>query len=185
MTAKPMTARERRLVAILLLVAMCAFLWLGVVAPVMHGFAARADERARLAQSYANNVRLIDRIGALRATAEQQRMRARDYAIRAGQPDAAGEMLRKRLSDAITRSGGQLRLVQGTVAPAGWVRAVAQAQMSHTQLIALLDTLGTTPPYIVFETLDIAADRAVVSGTLDLMDVKIEISAPYAVGPAR
>ncbi len=65
--------RERRLVAILILIALIALGWLAIVSPILSGFEARAAERERLTLVQASNERLIDNVARLRRTAEAQR----------------------------------------------------------------------------------------------------------------
>ena len=74
--------RERRLVAILILIALIALGWLAVAAPILSGFETRAAERERLALVQASNQRLIDNVAQLRRQAEAQRAdRARFHLI--------------------------------------------------------------------------------------------------------
>ena len=72
---KPLSPRERKLVAVALLLGVIALIWIALLQPVLDGFTERAEQRAELADRYAQNERLIGRIGQLRRVAEQQRLR--------------------------------------------------------------------------------------------------------------
>ena len=182
---KQMTPRERRLVAIGLLVAALAVVWLGLIQPLRAGFADRAERRAELAAQHARNQRLIARTASLRRTAEALRDRQSEFAVRAPDAEQGAEILRQRLEDSLTRAGGQLRSSETAEAPAGWVRASLSAESSHEQMIDLLQRLQTETPYLVIESLSIGADRALNSNRADLLHVKLEAALPLAPSQPR
>lgn len=173
---KQLTAREQKLAAIGLLVAAFALVWLGLVMPVYGSFAANADRRTELRLQYVQNERLIARTSALRRAAEEQRRLKSLYALDAPNTEQASERLKERLEASLVKAGGELRATESIEAPAGWVRASATALVSNEQLAAWLALLNNEQPYLAMESLTIVADRALNSGRLDLMDVKIEVS---------
>ena len=173
---KPLTARERKLVAIGLLFAAFAIFWLGLVSPIYGIFSANAERRAELQQNYTQNERLIARITSLRRTAEEQRSFQSQYTIKAANAEQAGELLKERLETSLSKVGGELRSTESDTAQSGWAQASATALVSNEQLMAWLTMLNNEQPYLVVESLNIVADRALNSGRLDLMDVKIEVS---------
>lgn len=173
---KPMSARERKLVAVGLLVALIALLWLGLVQPIYGSFATNADRRAELRLQYIQNERLIARMSALRRAAEEQKRLRQLYALDAPNAEQGGELLKERLEASLAKAGGELRVTESVDAPSGWVRASATALVSNDELAAWISTLNNEQPYLVTESLTIVADRALNSGRLDLMDVKIEVS---------
>lgn len=177
---KPLTARERRLVAVGLLVALVALAWLGVVQPILAGFDTRAERRDSLILQYGQNERLIARIPALRRAAEQSRDMRREFAVDAANAEQASERLKERLEAALAKAGGELRATESAEAPAGWVRAGASATVSNDQLVRWLAALRNEPPYLAMESLTISADRALNSNHLDLMDVQVEAAIPFA-----
>lgn len=181
---KPLTVRERRLVAIGILVAVLALAWLGVVQPIVAGFGARAERREALIAQYGQNERLIGRIGRLRRAAEESRALRRDYAIDAPSAEQAGERLKERLEASLAKAGGELRATESAEAPAGWVRAGASAVVTNDQLVKWLAALANEPPYLAMESLTISADRALNSNHLDLMDVQVEAAIPFGPIPA-
>ena len=79
--------RERRLIAVLILVALIAFGWLAVLSPIISGFETRAAERERLALVQASNQRLIDNIARLRRQAEAQKADSARFHIIAPTPE--------------------------------------------------------------------------------------------------
>jgi general secretion pathway protein M len=182
---RTLSGRERKLVAIAILLGAIALVWLGLVQPLISGFSDRAERRAELSREYVQNERLIGRIAALRRAAEAQRAKAADYAIAAENAGQAGELLKTRLADSFGRAGGELRATDAVEPAAGWVRAGVTGVMSYDQLITLLDHLSQDPPYLVLDALSVNADRAVNSNNLDLMDVHLEASIPFAPAKPR
>lgn len=180
-----LSARERRLIAILILVAAIALLWLGVISPIATGFAERAEQRDRLAQVYANNSRLIASIGRLRKLAEVQRADSDRFHIVAPTLVAANEILKARLSDAVTDAGGQTRSVQEVEADPGRVGAWIEARMTLPQLVAVLGTLENRAPLLALSSLSVSADPAATSVRPDTLNVRIEASTWYDHAQSR
>ena len=104
---KPLNPRERKLVAIAILVALLAVVWAGAIAPLADGISARADRRQELLQVYAANDRLIGNIGHLRRVAEQQAGAQAPFVLGAADLDSANEALKERLSTTATALGGE------------------------------------------------------------------------------
>ncbi len=182
---KPQSPRERKLVAIALLLGLIALVWLGVIQPLVDGFSARAEQRAELADRYAQNERLIGRIAQLRKVAEEQRRQRTAYALPAPDAGQAAELLKERLAAALDKAGGELRETAAIEARAGWARASASGVVSNGQLLDWLAGLTAQQPYLVLESVTIGADRALNSNRADLMDVKLEASIPFAPAHAR
>lgn len=182
---KPLTARERRLVAVAIALALAALAWLGLVRPVLGGFVERTQQREQLAARFEQNERMIARIAMLRRAAEQQRRSAADFALPAASAEEGAELLRVRLGESLTAAGGELRSGEPIEAPAGWVRASAGGVMSYAQMVAWLERLGRERPYLVIETLVVGADRSINSNRLDQLDVNVEASIPLAATDPR
>lgn len=184
---RPLQPRERRLVAIGLLTAAVAAVWLGVVSPIVGGFVGRAQERQTLLAAWTRNQRVLAGIPVWRRQAEDQRRTAAAYAIVAPSPALAAEDLKSRVAKAAADQGGVVRSVevlQGD-APTGSVRIRADLLLTMTQLYAGLRRLETEDNYVVIEYLSVAADRAAQTGRLAPMDVRIELSAPVQPAKAR
>lgn len=182
---KPLSARERKLVAAALLLGAIALAWLAVAQPLLGGFSARAERRQELADQYAQNERLIARIPQLRRTAEDQRKQRAAIALAAPDAGQAAELLKERLETALTASGGELRGTEAIETRPGWARASASGVVSNDQLVGWLGSLSAQQPYLVLESLTIGADRAINSNHADLMDVKLEASIPLSSPHAR
>jgi len=182
---KPLSSRERKLVAIGLLIAALALVWLGLVQPIAGGFASRAGQREQLATQYAQNERLIARIAGLRRVAEEQRRSRSAFAIDAPNAEQASERLKERLEASLLKAGGELRATESVEAPPGWARASITALVTNEQLVDWLGRLANEPPYLSMESLTVGADRALNSNRLDLLDVKLEAAIPLGNTNAR
>lgn len=183
---RTLSDRERRLVAVLILIAVLTLVWAVLVWPYLAGFSARAEQRELLLREYQTNQRLIGSVGRLTRQAEKQRTVLRDYALFARTPAEAAAALELRLQEGIEQAGGELRSTeQVTVDAAGTVRARASARMPYPALVQFLTALENRPPFAAVERLAVAADQAVISGRLEPVDVSLEISAPYLRSATR
>ena len=181
---RPLNARERRLVALALLVALLAVVWLGVVSPAAHGFSARAAERERLLDEIARSQRLIDQASFWRAQASRQRADAALFAITAPSPEAAVEAVRERITSAVVGQGGTIRTIREQPGALGLVRVRVDLEAGLTQLMGSLKLIESQKPYVLIEKLSIAADQAATDGRLSPMDVSIDLAAPYGFTPS-
>lgn len=175
-----LSQRESRLVAVLLLVGIIAVGWLLLIAPVIDGFAERREARDALRLTYARNARLINAVPAMRRRAEQLEAASGDFVLRAPGAAVARDRLRTRLRTALVASGGQVTAAQDIPAPAGQARAWVQGRMTLAQLNQMLATLSNTPPYLIIESVRVTADRALQTGQLDSLDIRLEASIPLA-----
>lgn len=175
-----LSQRESRLVAVLLLVGLVAVGWLLLIAPVIDGFAERREAREALRLAYARNARLINAVPAMRRRAERLEAASGDFVLRAPSAAVARDRLRTRLRTALVASGGQVTAAQDVPAPAGQARAWVQGRMTLAQLNQMLATLSNTPPYLIIESVRVTADRALQTGQLDSLDIRLEASIPLA-----
>jgi hypothetical protein len=173
-------ARERRLLAIGLLLAVVAVVVFGLIWPIVAGIAHRAEERSDLIATYVRNQRVLAGIPLWRAQAVQQKATISQYALVAPTGALAAEMLKQRLNRMTAQEGGTVNSIseiQGDV-PEGWVRVRADLQLTMSQLYKSLARLESEAPYVVVGYLSVSADRASKTGHLAPMDVRIEVSAP-------
>jgi len=179
---KPLSPRERKILALGLLAGTVGLAWLLVAAPILGGFEARRQEREVVLANWKRNERLIASVPAMRDAALEQRRTSRLYHITAPSQTAAAEALKQRLAAALTESGGVVTAVQEvkTNLPPG-----ADARITLTQLDHSLRRLQDEPPYVVAEYAMVGADRAFQSGRSEPLDVRIEISALVRVAPAQ
>ena len=180
---KAMSPRESRLVAIGILVAVIAAVWLVLVQPVLDGFGERADRRETLLETYARNQRILAGIPLWHAQLEEQRQTADAFAIAAPTEALAAEQLKNRLSRMASDEGGTLTAIQDIEdgVPQGFIRVRADMEMTLGQLYKSLARLESEEPYVVIESLSVVADRALQTGHLGPMAVRIEVSAPVRV----
>jgi general secretion pathway protein M len=182
-----LTARERRLVAVAILLAVIAAAWIAVVSPLMAGFAAREAERQSLLAEYQRDQRLIASIPGLRAQAEAQKRNAAAFALTAPSQLQAQEALRQRIIAAMTATGAGAPTVQDVQAdlPAGWIGARAEVQLTRGQLNETLRVLENEEPYVVVDYISIDAEQAFRTGHASPLDVRLELSVPFRLADAR
>jgi Type II secretion system (T2SS), protein M subtype b len=185
MTVRTLSARERRLIAVLILAAVLAAGWLLIVAPVVSGFSEREARRGALRQQYQTNQRIIGSIPRLRRQVERQRDSLGSFAVTAATPAAASLSQQERTQRIIENAGGEARTVEEVEATASDVRVRASALLSLDQVAIVLSRLQNEPPYATIEALDIAADQAVISGKLEPMEVSFEVSVPVILAAPR
>jgi hypothetical protein len=177
---RQLAQRERRLIALGVLLALVAIVVLGVIVPVFGGMAARALERGDLVATYERNQRVLAGIPVWRAQAVAQKSTASKFAIVAPTQALAAEMLKQRINRMTNEEGGSVQTVseiQGDT-PEGWVKVRADLQLTMAQLYKSLARLESEAPYVVVGYLSVAADRASKTGHAAPMDVRIEVSAP-------
>jgi len=175
--------RERRLIAILMLVAGVAIAWLAVLSPILAGFEARAAERERLALVQASNQRLIDNIARLRRQAEAQKADAARFHIIAPTSEAASEQLKDRLAALVGTAGGEVRALADVEAAEGRIELRIEARVPEGQLAALLERLQNTEPLMIVTALSIAApgaDPAASTSQSRQLDVRIDVAASHS-----
>lgn len=182
---RPVSPRERRLIALLILVALAALAWFVIVSPIAAGFSTRAQQREELNLRYLHNQRTIASVPRLRRQAEEARRRIDAYVIPAPNAEHGRETLKERLHRIIERSGGDVRAVGDAEGEAGWARASISARMTLPQLASTLDQLQNTPPWLVIETLSVEANDALVTGQSSIMDVHLEAAIPFRAAAAR
>jgi hypothetical protein len=180
-----LTARERKIVAIGILVGLIALVWFALIAPIMSGFAARTVERERLSARFASNERLIASIPRLRNAIENRAADFKNFRTEGESFAAVTEALKERLGAQIATGGGELRAMQEVSDQPGWARAWVEARMTLPQMIGTLEKIQNQPPYLAVNSLTISADRALQSGKLDLMDIRIEASSPASAPKPR
>lgn len=175
-----LTARERRLVAVGLLVAAAAVVWLLVVSPVLSGFAARAQARERLREELTRNVRLLESQPAARLQAANADRDAVVFALAAPSPAQAAEAARSRLTSAVETEGGAVRGLRGLEAPARRVRLQADLRMSWIGLTRLIRRLETDRPFATVDALEVTANGApALSSAATPLEIRLELTYAY------
>jgi len=179
---RPLEPRERKVVAVAILVAMLVVVWYALVDPLIGGFIGRAEERNELLSAYQRNQRVLAGIANWRREADEQNATQSQYAIVAPTKVLASENLKQRLNRLANAVGGSVQTVSELPAEGeGWVRVRADLQLTMSQLYKSLSRLENEAPYVVVGYVSVVADRAVQTGHLATMDVRIEVSAPVRI----
>lgn len=180
-----LSARERRLIAVALLLAAMTFVAYAILGPLLSGFADRAERRAELLELYARNERALDQIAAVRADAETQRASAGRFRIDAPTPGVAADRLRERLAALVAESGGELRAVEDAAGEPGTVRVRLDARLTLGQLVTLLAGCLNNRPVMLVPVLSVTADQALSLGRLSPLDVRLEAVAATSAPQRR
>lgn len=177
-----LSPRERRLVAVLILLALLALLVRGLILPIADGFAARAAAREQLAASYARNARLIGSAPRLARLAERQKRDLAAFLMTAPTQAIAGDALQERLQAAIERAGGEYRAGETLARDPDQVAVRVEARLTQAQLLACLAALENTPPWLAIDAIGISAVGALTSSTPGPMDIRLDVSVPFLAG---
>lgn len=177
--------RERKLVALLVLLAVVGLVWLTIVAPLVSGFNERAIERAALLRRYQTNQRTIASIPRLRRQAESQRENLRNFAITAPTLAAGTVEIQDRAQRVVEAGGGEVRNIEDVATAEDQVKMRVSARMTLRQIALVLTQLQNETPFLTVETLNIAADQTVISGRLETMEVSFEVSVPIILAKPR
>ena len=177
---RPLSQRESRLIAVLILVVLAAFALLAIIAPIVDGFRVRAARRDELASQFLANERRIATLGNLQTRAEAEEGQMRGLFIGAPDPDEAGETLREQIEAAAQDAGATIKATEAIPGTEeGWSRASLEVQVTHAQLAALLSKLNQTKPALVVETMSVSAEDAMINLKSDTLNVRLEASAPF------
>ena len=138
---RPLSTRERKLIAVLILVLAVALVLTIVIGPVASGFSDRAARREALVQTFHANELRIGSLGALQAEAERQTGAMRGLFMAAPDAGEASEALRERVETAVQELGGDIKASDAVPAYDGWARPARDMRVSHAQLAAFLSLL--------------------------------------------
>jgi hypothetical protein len=179
-----LSVRERRLIAVAILLLAFAAGWLVLVSPIVDGFAVRTAERERLLDDQARGRRAIGQLGFWRAEAARQHATSPAFEMRAPSAEAASDMARQRLVSAIQAQGGVVRVVRQVSGAGGEVRLHAELQLTLTQLASSLTVFENQKPYAIIEKLSISSDQTAAAGPRSPLDVSMDLGFPYVLAPA-
>jgi hypothetical protein len=179
---RPLEPRERKIVAVAILVAVLVVAWYALIDPLLVGFISRAEERSDLLATYQRNERVLSAISAWRGEVDEQNSSAGQYGIVAPTKVLAAEALKQRLNRLAGTVGGAVTSVSELPPDKeNWVRVRADLQLTMSQFYKSLTRLENEAPYVVVGYVSVAADRATQTGHLATMDVRIEVSAPVRI----
>jgi hypothetical protein len=174
-----LTLRERRLVAIAILVAVITGIYLLVILPIAAGFTAREMERTRLLASYERNQRVIGEMRHWRRQAERQKQERAKFSVSAPTKGEAIEIFKEQIIHQFVKIGGEVKSVQEVEASAGWLQLRLDANLDLVKTSEGLRALQNSIPFAIVQTVSLSAEQPVADGQPRNLDVKIEIAAPY------
>jgi len=177
---RPLSPRENRLVALLILVGLVSLVLLVIVGPLIGGFRDRAQQRDTLAARFQANDLRIASLRTIQARAEEQQAEMRKLFMVAPDGDEADETLRERIEAAAQSVGANVKATEaipGSVE--GSARASLEVQVSEAQLASLLTRLNQLKPAVAIETMTVTADDALTNLKSEAINVRLEASAPF------
>ncbi len=182
---RAISSRERRLVAVGLLLCCIAGIWEFAVMPLLDGFAMRAETRTDLLAAYARNDSILAGLPAWRREAEQQTRTASRFAISAPTAVVGVETLTQRISQVVRAAGGTVQSTQEVQAdlPRTWIGVQSDLRLTISQLNAVLARFENEEPYVVVDYLSIAVNPERRPGGAESLAVRMAISAPVRVDP--
>jgi general secretion pathway protein M len=171
----------RRLVAVALLILVVGVVSLGLVSPIVAGFADRAAERTQLGDELARDRALIAQRDLWRVALGRQREEAGAYSVLAPDAGSAARMSMDRVTTAIQTPGGVLTSLREQPSSPGEAKLRVEAHLTLTQLAASLRLLEGQKPFVIIEALTVAADPATTTGQSSPLEVRIDLAVPYLV----
>ncbi len=183
---RALVPRERRLLALGLLVLVFGLVWFVVVRPIVDGFDTREEERQQLLLNYARGERVIGAMRATRAALRLQHASAADYAVQAPSAALATDLLRERVINAARAAHATVASVQETQAPAGTVAVRADLTLPSERIAPLIAAIENARPWPVIEQFGVVANSSVAVDTATPVDVRLDVSVRFdASRPAR
>lgn len=178
-----LTARERSLIALALLVGVAALLWVALISPVLAGFNTRREVREQAAQTLAHNQRLIVSYGVLKRQLAVEDKAAATWAVVGLAPSTAAERVRERVSQAVADSGGGLSALRDEPSSPGSLRYELGTQINIEGLQTLLRHLEDDAPYGAINKISIAAPDASAAQHPSTLQVSLDVSFSYIPAP--
>lgn len=182
---KTPSAREQRLIACLLLVAVVALVWIGIVRPIRDGFDQRREERTQLLLQHQRNQQAAAALPLLRAAARTQRADTQRFLLTASSPQAAHDRLRDLVRRAAFRNKIVMKTSQSVESKPGWASLRGNGVVGLDGLARFLADVQNDQTVVLISTTSIAANAAFQTGTAAPMEVQLEISAPFDAAAVR
>jgi uncharacterized protein YggE len=178
------SARERRLLALAILVLVVAVIWVAGVAPILNGFAARQEARDAAIETLRHNARGIADYSDVRLQLEDVRRTVPNWAVQASSRPAATDLARRRISQAVADSGGVLDALRDQPGQANLIRLQVDARIDLNGLQTLLRHLENDRPAGVVNSISVAAADAttaqpVSSPSVSSLQVRLDVSFSY------
>ena len=178
-----LTERERKLVALGLLVLALALAWLSVAAPLIQGFQDRSAKREALVDTLRGDARLLRLFPASRRAAAAEAREAGDFAWPTGDAAVARSAAEAKLATAVGSAGGVLRSIRNQPASPGELRLRVEAALTLPALVGLLRQLQDSRPYAVVDALSVTTADPAASHPLPTLEVRVDVDYAYAAPP--
>ncbi len=178
-----LSLRERRLLALAILVAVVALVWLAAVVPILNGFAARQDARETAVETLREDGRAVAAYQDIRLKLADLRRTAPAWAVVAASAPAATEQARARVNRAVADSGGVLEALRDQPGRPDLIQLQGDARIDLIGLQALLRHLEADHPAGVVSALVVAAPDATMAQHAPSLQVRFDVSFSYV--PSR
>lgn len=169
--------RERRVLAIGILLIVLALGYVLVIAPLLNGIADRRAERAELLDTYVRQQRVIETRRYWQRQAASQRTDRAAFGLLTPSRATATEVSKDRITAFFAQ--GTVRGLRDVPAPDGWVRVRVEARLTLPEVAQSLRRIQAARPYMVVTSLVIDAEQAFTTGQLSPLDVRLELSVPF------
>ena len=174
-----LSPRERRLIAIAILVGVLATIWLGLVSPILSGFTARKQQRIEAAETLRRNARLIASFGVVRSQLVDYRRSGSAWAVQAASLPAATELARARVTRAVADSGGALEALRDQPGRPDLIQLQADTRIDLNGLQALARRLENDSPRAAVSMLSVAAPDTPGGQHVSPLQVRLDVSFSY------
>jgi len=174
-----MSVRERRLLALGILVLVVAVIWVGGISPILNGFASRKEARDIAIETLRHNARAIAGYKAVRLQLEEVRRTVPNWALEATSLPAATELARKRVTQAVAASGGFLDALRDQPGRDDLITMQVDTRIDLLGLENLLGHLENDRPTGVVNNISVSAADATTALPASSLQVRLEVSYSY------
>ncbi|HEX4742633.1 MAG TPA: type II secretion system protein GspM [Caulobacteraceae bacterium] len=172
-----LSARERRLLAVGALVLALAVAWMAAVRPLIDGVADRAAERKRIAQEIGVGRTLLAQRPVWQARFRRLAEDPADFGP--GDADAATTRATDQVLSAAAAQGVAVSAIRPQAGSPGLAQLSVDMRADLPQAVTVMKALERAKPYLVVESVSLAADPEAAAGRAGAMNVMLDIGAPY------
>jgi Type II secretion system (T2SS), protein M subtype b len=183
---RALSARERRLAAIGILIGVVVLSWQFGIAPLIDDYIQRSEDRDALTAEYERNDGILAGLLGWRKEAEEQVKTAPAFAIVAPNPQIAVELVSQRIARDVKSAGGVVQVTQpvGDKTSPEWVHVRSDLQLTMGQLYAVLMQIQSEEPYVVVGYLSVETRPNPNPNDPQSLDVRLDVFAPIRTGGA-
>lgn len=180
-----LSEREQKLIAVGLLTALIAIIWLLVGAPVVQGFETRRDRREAASLQFAQDARRLEQAPRARAQLIQARAVAAPFLLQAATAPLALNQARARVVQAAAAEGVAIERLGGAPSASGAVRLEVVVRGSFPRLSALVRRLETAPAAALVTGLSLERSTSGVAEGQAPGQVEAQLSLEFGYGASR